>query len=82
MVPVERIPSSPPHVTIKIISPDDSFRGVREKSEECRAWGVQHIWLIDPACRTLTICANGIRDVASVQLPELGLELTPEQVFG
>src|SRR5947209_7847105 len=34
--PSERIPSSPPFVTIEIVSPDDSLREIREKSEEYR----------------------------------------------
>jgi Uma2 family endonuclease len=78
----ERIPSTPPFVTIEIISPDDSWREIREKSEEYRTWGVRHIWLVDPGSRTFSVYDNGFRDVQKFHLPELGLELTPEQVFG
>jgi Uma2 family endonuclease len=81
--PVEPIPSSPPLVTIEIVSPDDSLREIREKSEEYRAWGVRHIWLVDPSSHTFSVYdENGMRDVAKLELPELSFELTPEQVFG
>jgi Uma2 family endonuclease len=81
--PTQRIPSSPPFVTIEIVSPDDSLREIREKSEEYRAWGVRHIWLVDPSSHTFSVYDdNGMRDVARLELPELNFELTPEQVFG
>src|ERR1700722_18286844 len=43
-----RIPDYPPLVAIEILSPDDRMAAVRAKLEEYRAWGVQHVWLVDP----------------------------------
>ena len=80
--PAGRIPSLPPCISIEIVSPDDSLSGIRGKSEEYRAWSVRHIWLVDPNSCTFTVYESGIRDVERFQLPELGFELTPEQVFG
>jgi len=47
--PAERIPSSPPHVVVEIVSPGDRYTEIHEKLEEYRRWGIKHVWLIDPA---------------------------------
>ena len=46
-----RVPDTPPLVAIEILSPDDRLNAVRDKLEEYRAWGVKHVWLVDPYSR-------------------------------
>ena len=55
---------------------------VREKLDEYRAWGIRHVWLVDPESRRLYACDDaGLREVASLVLPEFGLEVTAGVAF-
>jgi Uma2 family endonuclease len=57
------VPDTPPLIAIEILSPDDRLTKVREKLEEYRAWGVPHVWLVDPHSRRLYSCDEGLREV-------------------
>ncbi len=50
-----RVPDQPPLIAVEVLSPDDKMTEVRRKLEEYRAWGVAHVWLVDPLRRTLEI---------------------------
>jgi Uma2 family endonuclease len=54
---------------------------VREKLEEYKAWGVPHVWLVDPHGKRLYVCDKGLMEVTSLQVPELGIELLPGRIF-
>src|SRR5262245_39360886 len=58
--PTGRVPDTPPFVVIEILSPDDRMTAVRAKLQEYRAWGVQHVWLVDPYERRLYTCDAGL----------------------
>jgi Uma2 family endonuclease len=47
----ERYVTQPPLVAIEILSPEDSLHAMQEKAAEYRAFGVEHIWIVDPATR-------------------------------
>jgi Uma2 family endonuclease len=79
--PAARLPESPPYVAIEILSPDDRLTAVREKLEEYRAWGVKHVWLVDPHSRRMYTCEAGLVEVASLKVAELDVELTPGDIF-
>jgi Uma2 family endonuclease len=79
--PSEGIPSTPPLVVIEVLSPDDRLAIVREKLEEYRAWGVKHVWLVDPHSRRMYSCEVGLSEVATLSVPELEIELRPEEIF-
>lgn len=64
-LPRERILTRPPLITIEIMSPEDRMKVVAAKSLEYRAFGVEHIWVIDPKNRM------------AYQWIESGLELVP-----
>jgi Uma2 family endonuclease len=51
------------------------------KLDEYRAWGVPHVWLVDPYLRKLYTCDTGSTEVPTLRVPELKLELRPEHVF-
>ncbi len=80
--PAELVPSTPPLVIVEIVSREDRHTEIIQKFEEYRAWGVPRIWLADPWQRQLSACGdNGLTAVGSLQLPELGLEITPSDLF-
>lgn len=79
--PAERVPSSPPLVTIEILSPDDRFAEVLTKLEEYRAWGVAHVWFVDPISRKLYVYTAGLSETPVFQLPEHGVELAASEIF-
>jgi Uma2 family endonuclease len=79
--PASRFPDFPPLVAIEIMSPDDRLTAVRDKLEEYRAWGVKHVWLVDPHSRRMYICNPGLTEVASLRIEEIDAELTPNDIF-
>lgn len=78
----EGIPENPPLMAIEVLSTDDRWAAVREKLEEYRRWGVAHVWLVDPHSRRLYTCDAGLNEVGKLAVPELGMEVTPAQIFG
>jgi Uma2 family endonuclease len=74
-------PDSPPFIAIEVLSVDDRLSAVREKLEEYRAWGVPHVWLVDPHSQRLYTCHSGLTEVPTLQIPELDIELKPTDVF-
>jgi Uma2 family endonuclease len=79
--PQERVPSTPPLVAIEILSPEDKMTEVRDKLAEYRAWGIVHVWLVDPHSKRMYVCDAGLTEVATLPIPELGIELTPADIF-
>ncbi|MGO9339815.1 MAG: Uma2 family endonuclease [Terracidiphilus sp.] len=49
--PRERILTRPPLLVIEIQSPEDTLRRTAEKAAEYLAFGIQHVWVIDPYAR-------------------------------
>ena len=78
---LSRFPDVPPLLAIEIMSPDDRLTAVRERLEEYRAWGVKHVWLVDPNSRRLYTCAAGLTEVATLRVAEIDAELTPGDIF-
>jgi Uma2 family endonuclease len=76
-----RVPDAPPLVVVEVLSLDDRLTAVREKLEEYRAWGVRHVWLVDPHAKRLYRCDEGLMEVASLRVTELGIELLPARIF-
>ena len=50
----EIIPSLPPLAVIEILSPSESMPQILRKFGEYHQWGVENIWLIDPAQRSIS----------------------------
>ena len=75
------VPEIPPLIAIEILSPDDRLSEVREKLEEYRTWGVPHVWLVDPRSRRFYKCDAGLTETSSLKVPELGIEITPHDLF-
>src|SRR5665213_1336467 len=76
-----RVPDTAPLVVAVVLSLDDRLTAVREKLEEYKAWGVPHVWLVDPHTKRLYMRDPGLVEVTSWQIPELGIELLPNRIF-
>jgi Uma2 family endonuclease len=80
--PQEPVPATPPFVAIEILSPDDRMADVRNKLAEYRAWGVTHVWLVDPHSKRMYTCDGELVEVSVLRITELRLELKPADIFG
>ena len=49
--PPDQIFRQPPHICIEVLSKDDSVAGMQERMDDYLAFGVRHVWLIDPKTR-------------------------------
>ena len=79
--PHERVPTTAPFVAIEILSPDDRMAEVRNKLAEYKAWGVSHVWLVDPHSKRMYTCDATLVEVPTLKIPELGIEVTPTNIF-
>ena len=79
---VERaFPDDPHSTTQALLSPDDRMSEVQTKLDEYRAWGVTHVWLVDPHTERMYSCDEGFAQVSTLRVPELNLELKPSDIF-
>jgi Uma2 family endonuclease len=80
--PAEQVPSSPPLVVVEITSPDDRHQELLEKLEEYRAWGVQHIWVVEPELKILHVYGpGGLVSVSEFELREFAFRVTAVELF-
>jgi Uma2 family endonuclease len=49
--PDEQVFTTPPYICIEVLSPDDSFPSMQNRSDDYLAMGVPNIWVLDPASR-------------------------------
>lgn len=76
------VPATPPLIAIEILSPDDRMKDVRQKLADFHAWGVTHVWLVDPELRVLyRYSEDGLHEVKAWALAEFQLELTAAHLF-
>ncbi len=78
----EDVPETPPLVVIEVLSPDDRMTAVLEKLEEYRAWGVRHVWLVDPHSRRMYTWDAGLKEVENLAAVEVGVDLGAAEIFG
>lgn len=67
----EPILTHPPLIAIEIMSPGDNLRQHARKAEEYLAFGIEHMWVVDPSAR---VVFRGIRPSTP---GGLALELVP-----
>lgn len=79
--PADEIPTEPPFLIAEIVSRDDRHVDILTKLAEYQAWGVGNIWLVDPWTRRLSVYDGELHTVRSFSLPDLDIEITPEQLF-
>lgn len=82
--PRERILTRPPLLVIEILSPEDTLRRIAAKIAEYLAFGIEHIWVIDPAARVgYRGTAGGLELVRSGELtiPETPIRIVLAETF-
>jgi Uma2 family endonuclease len=79
--PQGRVPDTPPLVAVEVLSLDDKMTKVREKLAEYSAWGVTHVWLVDPHSKRMYTWNAKLIEVSTLRISELGFELTPADIF-
>lgn len=73
--PREQIVTQPPLLCVEILSPEDTQSRTRQKVRDYLDMGVREVWIVDPAPRSVTVCAgaNAVEQIAG----ELGVPETP-----
>jgi len=49
--PKGRIITAPPHLVVEVLSPDDRADELEEKIDDCFAFGIPFVWVINPRTR-------------------------------
>jgi Uma2 family endonuclease len=81
--PLERLPKELPLVVTEIVSPDDRHEELMERLEEFRAWGVPHVWLVDPGLRRMYVYRDGgLTPVPAFELPEFDVRIAASEILG
>jgi Uma2 family endonuclease len=75
------VPDVPPLIAIEVLSSDDRMTKVREKLNEYQAWGVAHVWLVDPHAKRMYSCDSGFAEVDVLRVQELDIEMKPADIF-
>jgi Uma2 family endonuclease len=81
--PNQEIPTSPPLLIVEVSSPDDRLHDLLQRFEDFRAWGVQHMWLVEPELKKLYVYDRGsLTEVAQLVLPEFAFAVSASDLFG
>ena len=70
--PREPIITTPPLILIEVLCTDDTLRSMRERVDDYLNFGVQHVWILDPASQRAYICSR-----TGFQEPEGGVLSAP-----
>jgi Uma2 family endonuclease len=82
--PKERIITHPPLIVIEILSPEDRLSRFQDRIEDYLAFGIEHIWILDPERRAAyTASASGIHPVRTNELsvPETPIRVVLSDLF-
>jgi Uma2 family endonuclease len=82
--PRERILTHPPLLVIEIQSPEDTLRRTAAKAAEYLAFGIEHVWIVDPTARVgYRGTANGLELARSGELaiPETPIRIVLGELF-
>ena len=74
----ERIITHPPLIVIEILSPEDRLSRFQDRIDDYLAFGVEHIWILDPERRAAHIATSA--GLHLVQTGELAVPGTPIRV--
>jgi Uma2 family endonuclease len=74
--PEEQIFTTPPPVCIEILSKDDRWSQVQERIDDYLAFGVRHVWVIDPRSRkAYEFTSEGIHEVKELRTRETEISI-------
>jgi len=79
---VEQIITVPPLACIEILSPEDTLRKMREKISDYRGFGVENVWILDPATQQGYDCRpNGWFDQVEFAIANTPIYLRLPEIF-
>jgi Uma2 family endonuclease len=79
----EEMPTAPPLLVVEVSSPDERLHDLLQRFEDFRAWGVQHMWLVEPELKKLYVFNRGsLTEVAQLELPEFDFAVSASDLFG
>lgn len=74
--PDEQVFSTPPFICVEILSPRDTLTSLRDRIDDYLAFGVPHVWLVDPTARRAWACSEaGFLEVRDLNLRSAGPEI-------
>jgi Uma2 family endonuclease len=82
--PKEQIITHPPLIVIEILSPEDRLSRFQDRIEDYLAFGIEHIWIIDPERRAaFTATSSGLHPVHTNELtvPETPIRVVLSELF-
>jgi Uma2 family endonuclease len=77
----EPVHSTPPHLAIEIVSPDDNTADLLARVADYLQFGVPHVWIVDPCKRTVQEAdAEGVRHCQSCSRNRVSGPCRPRRV--
>ena len=77
-----QILTKPPLACIEILSPEDTLRRMQERVADYRHFGVEHIWILDPATQRGYNCqASGLLDATEFRITNTPIHLVLPELF-
>jgi Uma2 family endonuclease len=82
--PREQIVTQAPLLCVEVLSPDDTMLRTRERVRDFLEMGVPEVWVVDPASRTVSICAGTTtveQATGELKVPETPIVLALADIF-
>jgi Uma2 family endonuclease len=80
--PEEQIMTTPPLVCIEILSRDDRMSEMQERIDDYLAFGVRHVWVIDPRSRkAYDFTLGGMHEVKELRTEEPEISIPLQALF-
>jgi Uma2 family endonuclease len=74
--------ATPPVLVIEILSPDDSYADLQDRSHDYQAMGVKTIWIIDPTTRSARMASgNAWTETRYLTVPETEIYANIDELF-
>lgn len=77
----QSVPDQPPLIAIEIFSSDDRMSKVLEKLAAFKAWGVPHVWLVNPYTQRMFVFEENLMETPVLPIPEFDLHIAPADIF-
>ena len=80
----EQIVTQAPLLCIEILSPEDTMLRTRERVRDFLEMGVPQVWIVDPASRSVSICAGTTmveQTAGDLRVPETPVLLAISDIF-
>ena len=82
--PREQILTHPPLLVIEILSPEDRLSRTTERTDEYLDFGIEHIWIVDPARRLayrVTKAGLELAPAGEITVPETPIRIVLSDLF-